>query len=115
MVVVTLDEAAGRGVVVVGGQGKARVFANLEDGLNQAFAEGRLTDNQSAIVILQSAGDNLRCGGSVAVDQDDDREVRTVFAAGGAVDLVWKGAAALRDYDLALLKEFIRGVNRFVE
>ncbi len=59
MIVVALDEAAGRRVVVVGGEGEAGVFADLEDGLNQALAEGGFADDQGAIMILEGAGDDL--------------------------------------------------------
>ncbi len=72
VVVVALDEAAGRGVVVIGGEGEAGVLGDLEDGLDEAFAEGGFADDESAVVILQGSGDDLSCGGGVAVDEDDD-------------------------------------------
>ena len=59
MVVVALDEAAGRRVVVVGGEGEAGVFGDLEDGLDEALAEGGFADDEGAVVILQGAGDDL--------------------------------------------------------
>ena len=115
MVVVALDEAAGRRVVVIGGEGEAGVLGDLEDGLDEALAEGGFADDEGAVVILQSAGDDLSGRGGVAVDEDDDGELRALFAVGGAVDLVREGAAALRDDDLALLEELVGDVDGFVE
>src|SRR5258705_7269902 len=59
VVVVALDEAAGRRVVVVGGKSQTRVLGDSEDGLNETLAEGGFADDQSAIVILQGAGDDF--------------------------------------------------------
>jgi hypothetical protein len=60
-----------------------------------------------AVVILQSAGDDLggRCG--VAVDEYDYGKLWTLFAASCAIDLVREGATTLRDDDLTLLKELV--------
>ena len=115
MVVVALDEAAGRRVVVVGGEGEAGVFGDLEDGLDEALAEGGFADDQGAVMILQRAGDDLSGGGGVAVDEDDDGILGSFFAARGAIDLVGEGAAALGDDDLALLEELVGHVDGFVE
>ena len=66
MVVGALDEPAGRREVVVGGKGEAGVVGDLEDGLDEALAEGGLADDQGAVVILQGAGDDLSGRGGVA-------------------------------------------------
>ena len=79
----------------------------VEDGLDEALAEGGFADDQGAVVVLQRAGDDLSGRGGIAVDEDDDGVLRTVFAVGGAIDLVREGAAALRDDDLALLQELV--------
>ena len=50
--VAALDKATGRCVVVVGGQGEASVLGDLEDGLNQALAEGGFSNDQGAVVVL---------------------------------------------------------------
>ena len=116
VIVVALDEAAGRSVVVIGGEGEAGVFGDLEDGLDEALAEGGFTDDEGAVVILKRAGDDLGGGGGVAVDEDDDGVlVGTLLAAGGAVDLVREGATALGDDDLSLLEELVGHVDGFVE
>ena len=49
---------------------------DLEDGLDEALAKGGLADDQSAVVILQRAGDDLGGRGGVAIDENDDRELR---------------------------------------
>ena len=41
--------------------------------------------------------------------------LRSLFAVGGAVDLVGEGAAALGDDDLSLLQELVGHVDGFVE
>jgi hypothetical protein len=116
VVVVALNEASGGSVVVVGREGQTGVLGDLEDGLDEAFAEGGFADDEGAVVVLQGAGDDLSRGGGVAVDEDDDRVfVRTLLAVGGAVDLVGEGAAALGDDDLAFLEELVGHVDGFVE
>ena len=114
VVVVALDEAAGGRVVVIGRQGEAGVLGDLEDGLDEALAEGGFADDEGAVVILQGAGDDLGGGGGVAIDQDDDGVlVGALLAVGGAIDLVREGAAALRDDDLSLLQELVAHVDGF--
>ena len=115
VVVVALDEAAGGRVVVVGREGEAGVFGDLEDGLDEALAEGGFADDEGAVVILQGAGDDLGGRGGVAIDEDDDGELRPLLAVGGAVDLVGEGAAALRDDDLTLVEKLVAHVDGFVE
>ena len=100
VVVVALDEAAGRGVVVVSRQGEAGVLGDLEDGLDEALAEGGLAGDEGAVVVLKCAGDDLGGRGGAAVDEDDDGVLLSLFAVGGAIDLVREGATALRDDDL---------------
>ena len=48
--------------VVEGRQGEAGILADVEDGLYQALAEGGLTDDEGAIMVLQGSGDDLSCG-----------------------------------------------------
>ena len=115
-VVVALDEASGGGVVVVCGEGEAGVVGGVEDGLDEALAEGGLADDEGAVVVLQGAGDDLRGGGGVSVDQDDDGVLVGVgFSVGCTVDLVGEGAAALGDDDLALLEELAGDIDGLVE
>ena len=80
---------------MVGGEGETGVLGDLKDGLDEAFAEGGFAYDESAIVVLQGAGDDLSGRGSVAVDEDDDGELRAFFAMGDAVDLVGEGTTAL--------------------
>ena len=100
--VVALDEAAGRRVVVIGGEREAGVFAEVVDGLHQALAEGGFAHDQRAVVILQRAGDDFGRRSGVAIDQHDDGEGLAVVAVRRHVVLVGVGAAALRDDGLAL-------------
>ena len=109
--VVALNQAAGRGVVVVGGEGEAGVFAEVVDGLHQALAEGGFADDQGAVVILQRAGDNLGGRSGVAVDQHDDGEGFAAVAVGGGVVLVGVGASALGDDDLALGEQVVADIH----
>ena len=116
VVVVALDEASGGSVVVVGGEGEAGVFADLEDGLDEALAEGGFAYDEGAVVVLQGSGDDLGGGCGVAIDEDDDGVlVGALLTVGGAVDLVREGAAVLGDDDLALLEELVGHVDGFVE
>ena len=56
-----LNGAAVRRVVARGGQLDRRVAGQRQHGLDRAFAEGRRTENDGALVILQGAGDDFRC------------------------------------------------------
>ena len=113
--VVALDEPARGRVVVIGGQRQAGVFAEVVDGLHQAFAEGGFADDQGAVVILQRAGDDLCRRGGVAVDQHDDGEGLAVVAVGGGVDLIGIGASALRDDGLALGQQMVANLDRLAQ
>lgn len=115
VVVRALDESPRGGVVVVGGEGEAGVLGDLEDGLDEAFAEGGFADDESTVVILECPGDDLSGGGGVAIDEDNDGVLAGVGAAGGAVDLVGEGASTLRDDDLAFLEELVGHIDGFVE
>ena len=100
---------------MIGGEGEAGVFGDLKDGLDEALAEGGFADDESAVVILQGAGDDLSRGCRVAIDQDDDGELWSLLAASGAIDLIGEGATALGDDDLAFLKELVGHIDCFVQ
>jgi hypothetical protein len=57
--VIALNQAAARRVVACGGECQAGVFAQRSHGLDQAFAEGGLAYDDSTIVILHGAGNDL--------------------------------------------------------
>src|SRR5262249_42290593 len=58
--IITLDQSSARRVVLCDRQCQSATGLQREDALNQSFAEAGLTDDQSAIVILDGAGNNLR-------------------------------------------------------
>jgi hypothetical protein len=81
-----------------------------------AIAKGSFAHDQRTVVILQRTGDDLGSGSGIAIHDDDDGISRgAFFAVRGAVDLVRKRPATLRDHDLALLQQFVRDIHRLVQ
>ena len=111
----SLNRAARRRVIARSRQPERRFRTGLDNGLDRALAEALLAHDQRAAVILQRAGDDLRCRSRAGVGQHDHRQsVRHV--AGPriiALDIVL-AAAALRD-DLAAVEEVVGDVDRLVE
>ena len=95
-------------------QRKPGVLGDLEDRLHQALAEGRLADDQGAIMILQRAGDDLRRRGRIAVHQHHDR-ILQVRSMRRAIDLIREGASTLRNDDLALLQKLVAHIDGLVQ
>src|SRR5579871_1036816 len=60
--IVALDEASARRVIVRGGERQTGVFGKLPDLLDQPLAEGVLTENPGAIVILKGPSNDLSGG-----------------------------------------------------
>src|SRR5260370_33951419 len=54
--VIALDQATAGSVIMRGSKGEAGVVLKRIDGLNQSLAEGSLTQNPGAVVILERAG-----------------------------------------------------------
>src|SRR5262245_9998408 len=57
--VVALNQPSARRVVLRDGQGQGAARLQREDALDESLAEARLADDQTAIVILDGAGDDL--------------------------------------------------------
>src|SRR6185503_21288739 len=70
--VITLNQSTRRREVFGNRQQQSRVVIQLERKLYEAFAEGRFTDDERAIVILKRPGDDFSRGSRIAVYQDDD-------------------------------------------
>ena len=69
-----LDGPPAGGVVERRGEGQAGALRQRVDALHQSLAEARLAHDGGAVVVLQSAGDDLRSAGALAVDQHGQRE-----------------------------------------
>ncbi len=79
--VIALNQAATGSVVTRGSQRETGVFAERGHRLNQALAEGGFADNQTAVVILHRAGNDLRSRSRIIIHQDDERHSVTAIAA----------------------------------
>ena len=79
--VIALNQTSARRVVLRRGQRQAGVLGERIDGLHQTFAESGFADNQSAIMVLNRAGNDLRCRSRAAIHQHDQR----IFLAAVAV------------------------------
>ena len=82
--------------------------------LEDALAVGAGADHLGAGVVGQRRGEDLRRRGGVAVDQDDDRQLRQVVAD-GLVDGVALGARVGRHDDFVLGQEDAGAQHRLLE
>ena len=98
-----------------GGQRQARVLGQWIHRLHQALAESDFTGDQSAVVILNRAGNDLSCGSSQPIDQHYDRIIFAAVTVLRNVALLGGGASVVRDDDLSLLQELIGNTNTFAE
>src|SRR5439155_75605 len=70
-----LDRPAARREVARGREPQRRAVVERQDGLHRALAEGRGTQDEGALVVLERARDDLRGAGAPTVHQHDHREV----------------------------------------
>ena len=77
--------------------------------------DDRLADNQSPIVILNGAGDDLsrRCGATIY--EDNQRILFAAVAMSCTVNLLRAGTAVMRDDDLSLLEELVGYADAFAQ
>src|SRR5580704_6631580 len=113
--VIALNQAAARRVVTSSGKRQAGVFCERRDGLDQALAESCFTNDQAAIVILHSAGDDLRGGGGVVIHDDHERHGHALVAAYCVERTIGGVAAVIGDNELTLFEEHVADSHSFVE
>ena len=114
--IVALDQTTARRVPLLRRQRETGILAQRIDRLDKTLAETRFADDQSAIVILQRAGNNFRCAGALRIDQNHQwesvvgvqllRRVRTVGTS---------RAAARLDDQLSLLQEGFANFDGFLK
>ena len=66
-------------------------------------------------MILNGAGDDFRRRSRAAIDQHDQRIVLAAVAVGGDIALFRRGAAVVRNDQLALLQELVGHADAFAE
>ncbi len=98
------EAAAGQVVVGDGHLELAGAAFELDEFLNGTFAVRARADDQGALVVFQTAGDDLRGAGAVLVDQYDHREIGQRALGGGRLDVLG-AAAALGADDHAFFQE----------
>ena len=59
--VLALDEAPAGRIVLSCGKRQPGIFGKRINGLDQAFAKGGLASDQAAVMVLNGAGNDLRC------------------------------------------------------
>ena len=97
-------------------QREPRALAQAINRLHERLAPGRLTDDETAIVILDRAGHDLRRAGAAAVGERDQRKVGVVAALDAAVVLIRiLDAPARVDDQVPLLEKPVRHLDRLVE
>ena len=115
---VAVNDLVAWGVILGCGQSKrgSLLAVDRQNLLHRAFAEGFFADDLGAVVVLEAAGNNLRCAGAEPVHQHDQRQVGTGMAAGRLVLGVLVFAASLGGDDrLALGQKFFTNPDRLVE
>ena len=113
--VIALDEASAGSVIASGGESEAGVFRERRDSLHEAFAECGFANDQPAIMVLDSAGDDFRGGGGVVVDEDDEGHVHALIAADSVEAAFWGAASMIRNDELILFEEHITDGDGFVQ
>src|ERR1039457_2653529 len=113
--VIALDQAAARGVILRRGQRQSCILRQRIYGLHQTLAECGLTGNQSPIVVLNSARDDLRRRSRSAVHQYDQRIILASVAVGSFVNLLRGSSPAMGNDDLSLFQELVRHAHAFAQ
>ena len=67
--IIALNQTSAGRVVFGGGQSQACVLRKRIDRLHQPFAEGGFAGHQSAVMILNGAGNNFRRRSRAAIDE----------------------------------------------
>ena len=65
-----MDQAAAGSIVMRRGERKTGIILERINGLNQTFSEGSLTEDPSAVMILQRAGNDFRSRGRSPINQN---------------------------------------------
>ena len=83
--------------------------------MNQPFAESHFADDQTAVVVLDCAGDDFcgRC--SQPIYQHYNRVILAAIAVLSYIALLGRGAAVVRDDELSLLQEFVGYSDPFAQ
>ena len=113
--VIALDQAAARGVILCGRQRQSGILRQRIHGLHQTLAECGFTGNQSPIMVLNRARDDLRCGSRSAVHQHHQRIILASIAVTGFVNLLCGSAPVMRNDDLSLLQELVGHAHAFAQ
>ena len=83
------------------------------DRLHHALAVGLLAQDDALAGILDRAGEDLRCGGAVAIHQDHQRDLHLIFAVRGVLRLV--SVPGLHIEDQALRDDLIGDAGHHVD
>jgi hypothetical protein len=89
-----VNGAAGRRVPLSRRELEGVAALEREDRLNEPFTECRLADDERPVVVLQRAGDDLRCGRRGLVGEHDERHRRLDRRLLRTSDVVTRVAAA---------------------
>src|SRR6185369_1465199 len=66
-------------------------------------------------MVLDRAGNDLRCRGRATVHEHDQRIFLPTIALRGAIDLLLGSASVMRDDDCTLLEELVRDADAFAQ
>ena len=111
--VVALDKPTARGIVLRCGQRQAGIFRKRIHRLYQALSECGLADNEPAVVVLNGAGHNFRCGRSTTIHENHQWELLPAIAVRRHVAFLRGIPPMMRNDQLAFVEKFIRHSNPF--
>ena len=95
---------------------EAVAFADAIDRLHQAFAERGLADDQPAVVVLNSAGDDFGRRGAPPRNEHDERHLAVGARAIRVIVVIRAvGAPARVHYERALLEKLVRDGNGLIQ
>ncbi len=113
--VIPLNQPATWGVIPRCSQRKPGILAERSYRLNQAFAESRLSHDQTAIVILHRTGNNLRRRGRIIVHQDHQGHGHALIAAHSVITPFRRGPSVVRHNQLILVQEHVAHRDRLIQ
>ena len=115
VLVIALDQAAARRVIPGRGQRQAGVLAQAGNGLHQALSEALLADHQSAVMILDRAGNDFRGRSRPAIDDHHQGHGDAAIAAHRVIAPLLRRAPVMRHDQLVLVQEHVGNRHGFVQ
>ena len=110
-----LNGTTGGCVVASRGEPKSTVSTEGHDGLNRPLAERTRPDDGGALLVLERAGHDFRCGCRSTVDENHDRLAIGDIARLGGGPLRLLDVATFRQHDRTSIEEIVADLDSLIE